>query len=153
MDNTEAKHSSTSVGVNGSGCPPGSVYYLINSQWIPAIECIAMKLIYLWFLLGDNTAVTVTFSQYWAEAGPSLPVSANRKNCQLTLGVKCVLDFGSTSGILSWRLIWCFLTGSRLASTLELPTSIMWVASLRDSGRMIFWWFDDSIAWILPAWW
>ncbi|KAF9045072.1 hypothetical protein BJ165DRAFT_1389023 [Panaeolus papilionaceus] len=57
----------TSLGVNGSGCPPGSVYYLINA---------------------DKTAVTVTFSQFYAEAGPGIPISANRKNCQLTVGVR-----------------------------------------------------------------
>ncbi|KAJ2915662.1 hypothetical protein MD484_g4741, partial [Candolleomyces efflorescens] len=57
----------TSLGVIGSGCPPGSTYYLLNP---------------------DRTAVTVTFSQYYAEAGPGIPISANRKNCALTFGVK-----------------------------------------------------------------
>ncbi|KAF9485156.1 hypothetical protein BDN70DRAFT_927698 [Pholiota conissans] len=57
----------TSLGVNGSGCPPGSTYYLLNEA---------------------KTAVTVTFSQYYAEVGPGIPISANRKNCQLTLGVQ-----------------------------------------------------------------
>ncbi|PPQ87793.1 hypothetical protein CVT25_008837 [Psilocybe cyanescens] len=56
----------TSLGVNGSGCPPGSTYYLLNP---------------------DRTAVTVTFSQFFAEAGPGISISQNRKNCQLTLGV------------------------------------------------------------------
>ncbi|PPQ99392.1 hypothetical protein CVT24_005375 [Panaeolus cyanescens] len=57
----------TSLGVNGSGCPPGSVYYLISQ---------------------DKSAVTVTFSQFYAEAGPGIPISANRKSCQLTVGVR-----------------------------------------------------------------
>ncbi|RXW18988.1 hypothetical protein EST38_g6865 [Candolleomyces aberdarensis] len=57
----------TSLGVIGSGCPPGSTYYLLNP---------------------DRTAVTVTFSQYYAEAGPGIPISANRKNCALTFGVQ-----------------------------------------------------------------
>ncbi|KAF8150804.1 secreted protein [Crassisporium funariophilum] len=57
----------TSLGVNGSGCPPGSTYYLLNK---------------------DKSAVTVTFSQYYAEVGPGIPISANRKNCQLTFGVQ-----------------------------------------------------------------
>ncbi|CAA7263465.1 unnamed protein product [Cyclocybe aegerita] len=56
----------TSFGVNGSGCPPGSTYYVVNP---------------------DRTAVTVTFSQYFAQSGPGIPISQNRKNCQLTLGV------------------------------------------------------------------
>ncbi|CAA7263464.1 unnamed protein product [Cyclocybe aegerita] len=62
----------TSLGVNGSGCPPGSTYYVINE---------------------DKSAVTVTFSQYYAEAGPSIPASANRKNCQLTVGVRVPAGF------------------------------------------------------------
>ncbi|CAA7266965.1 unnamed protein product [Cyclocybe aegerita] len=57
----------TSLGVNGSGCPPGSTYYVLSV---------------------DKTAVTVTFSQYYAEVGPGIPISANRKNCQLTFGVQ-----------------------------------------------------------------
>ncbi|KAF8969181.1 hypothetical protein BDZ97DRAFT_1796418 [Flammula alnicola] len=56
----------TSFGVNGSGCPPGSVFYLLN---------------------GENTAVTVTYSKYFAEVGPGIPISSNRKNCQLTFGI------------------------------------------------------------------
>ncbi|KAF8969180.1 secreted protein [Flammula alnicola] len=53
--------------VNGSGCPPGSTYYLLNA---------------------DKSAVTVTFSQCYAEVGPHIPISFNRKNCQLTFGVQ-----------------------------------------------------------------
>jgi len=56
----------TSLGLNGSGCPPGSTYYLLSA---------------------DRQSVTVTFSQYWAEAGPGVAISQNRKNCQLTFGV------------------------------------------------------------------
>lgn len=35
----------------------------------------------------DRTAVTVTFSQYYAEVGPRIPIASNRKNCRLTFGV------------------------------------------------------------------
>ncbi|TFK28359.1 hypothetical protein FA15DRAFT_701037 [Coprinopsis marcescibilis] len=56
----------TSLGVIGTGCPPGSVYYVLNTQ---------------------KTAVTVSFSEYYAEAGPGIPISSNRKNCRLTFGV------------------------------------------------------------------
>lgn len=44
-------------------------------------------------LLADKTAVTVTASQYFAEAGPGIPISANRRNCQLTFGVKVPAGF------------------------------------------------------------
>ncbi|KDR84683.1 hypothetical protein GALMADRAFT_133925 [Galerina marginata CBS 339.88] len=66
----------TSLGVNGSGCPPGTAYYLLNV---------------------DRTAVTVTFSQYYAEGGPGIAISQNRKNCQLTFGVS--VPPGFTYGI------------------------------------------------------
>lgn len=33
----------------------------------------------------DKQAFTVTFSEFVAEAGPGIPLSANRKNCNLTL--------------------------------------------------------------------
>jgi len=41
------------------------------------------------FLLipGNKDAVTVSFSQYFAQVGPGLPISDNRKNCQMTLSV------------------------------------------------------------------
>ncbi|KAJ2916855.1 hypothetical protein MD484_g3540, partial [Candolleomyces efflorescens] len=57
----------TSLGVLGTGCPAGTTYYVLNP---------------------DRTAVTVTFSQFFAEAGPGIPISSNRKACQLTLGVE-----------------------------------------------------------------
>ena len=41
----------------------------------------------------DKTAVTVTFSEFWAEAGPGISASANRKNCQLTFGVNVPAGF------------------------------------------------------------
>ena len=30
----------------------------------------------------------MTFSNFYAEAGPNIPISQNRKNCQVTLGVR-----------------------------------------------------------------
>ncbi|KAJ2916828.1 hypothetical protein MD484_g3534, partial [Candolleomyces efflorescens] len=66
----------TSLGVNGSGCPPGSTLYTLSA---------------------DRSAVTVLFSQFYAEAGPGISISANRKNCALTFGVK--VPPGFTFGI------------------------------------------------------
>lgn len=56
----------TSLGVNGSGCPPGSATYLLNN---------------------DHTAVTIVFSQFAAQAGPGIAISENRKNCQASLNM------------------------------------------------------------------
>ncbi|KAG8811012.1 hypothetical protein FRC17_002665, partial [Serendipita sp. 399] len=56
----------TSIGVNGSGCPAGSAYYVLST---------------------DKTAVTVTFSNFYASAGPGVPITENRKACQISLGV------------------------------------------------------------------
>ncbi|KAG8814211.1 hypothetical protein FRC17_001248 [Serendipita sp. 399] len=57
----------TSIGVNGSGCPAGSAYYVLSV---------------------DRTAVTVTFSNFYAQAGPGISIAENRKSCQVTLGVR-----------------------------------------------------------------
>ncbi|KAJ7579062.1 hypothetical protein C8J56DRAFT_1059304 [Mycena floridula] len=56
----------TSLGVNGSGCPPGSAFYLLNN---------------------DHTAVTITFSELDASAGPGVPLTEARKNCIASLNV------------------------------------------------------------------
>ncbi|KAJ2928593.1 hypothetical protein H1R20_g8528, partial [Candolleomyces eurysporus] len=56
----------TSIGILGTGCPPGTAYFVLNP---------------------DKTSVTVNFSDFIAEAGPGISISANRKACQLTLGV------------------------------------------------------------------
>jgi len=54
------------VGVNGSGCPAGTVGVQVSP---------------------DNTAITVTYSQYVAQVGVgALPIDF-RKNCQIALNV------------------------------------------------------------------
>ncbi|RXW20948.1 hypothetical protein EST38_g4906 [Candolleomyces aberdarensis] len=62
----------TSLGVLGTGCPPGSAYYSINP---------------------DKTTVKVEFSGFIAEAGPGIAIRNNRKACQLTLGVSVPAGF------------------------------------------------------------
>ncbi|KAF5331964.1 hypothetical protein D9611_008848 [Ephemerocybe angulata] len=47
----------------------------------------------------EKTAVTVTFSEFFAEAGPGISISKNRKACQLTLGVS--VPPGFTFGVAS----------------------------------------------------
>jgi hypothetical protein len=47
----------------------------------------------------DKTAVTVTFSEFYAEAGPGIPIRNNRKACQLTFGIK--VPAGFTFGVAS----------------------------------------------------
>jgi len=66
----------TDFKVNGSGCPPGTAKYLVNT---------------------DRTAVTVTFSEFLASVGPGISISENRKNCQMTFGVH--VPQGFTFGI------------------------------------------------------
>jgi len=66
----------TSLGVIGTGCPPGTTYHVLNTE---------------------KTAVTVSFSEYYAEAGPGISISSNRKNCRLTFGVN--VPPGFTFGI------------------------------------------------------
>jgi len=38
-----------------------------------------------------GTAVTVTFSKFFAEAGPVISIASNRRNCVLTFGVKYLI--------------------------------------------------------------
>lgn len=50
--------------VNGSGCPAGSFAVAVSP---------------------DNTAFTVTYSDYTAQVGPGVSATARRKNCQINL--------------------------------------------------------------------
>ncbi|SDN08813.1 DUF4360 domain-containing protein [Allokutzneria albata] len=52
--------------VNGSGCPAGTAAVAVSP---------------------DNTAFTVTYSQYMAKVGPGISPTEARKNCQLNLKV------------------------------------------------------------------
>jgi hypothetical protein len=54
------------VTVNGSGCPAGTT-------------AVAMA--------PDNTAFTVTYSDYLAQSGPGIKATESRKNCQLAVNV------------------------------------------------------------------
>ncbi|KAH6905788.1 hypothetical protein BKA70DRAFT_1291074 [Coprinopsis sp. MPI-PUGE-AT-0042] len=56
----------TSIALNGSGCPAGSTSYTLNQ---------------------NRTGITVSFFGFYAEAGPGIAISQNRKNCRLTFGV------------------------------------------------------------------
>ena len=52
------------VAMAGSGCPPGTADVAVSP---------------------DNTAFTAIYSEYLAEAGPGIPTTAGRKNCQLNV--------------------------------------------------------------------
>lgn len=52
--------------VNGTGCRPGTAAVAVSP---------------------DNTAFTVTYSEYVAETGPGVSVTAGRRNCQLNVAV------------------------------------------------------------------
>ncbi|KAH6917737.1 hypothetical protein BKA70DRAFT_1253061 [Coprinopsis sp. MPI-PUGE-AT-0042] len=63
----------TSIALNGSGCPAGSTSYTLNQ---------------------NRTGITVSFFGFYAEAGPGIAISQNRKNCRLTFGCTPGFTFG-----------------------------------------------------------
>ncbi|KAJ2928603.1 hypothetical protein H1R20_g8527, partial [Candolleomyces eurysporus] len=67
-----------SYSVIGTGCPAASTYWYINP---------------------NKTAVGATFSEFFAEAGPGIPISGNRKTCQLAFEV--IVPAGFTFSISS----------------------------------------------------
>src|SRR5690349_8983100 len=60
------------VAMAGSGCAPGTADVAISP---------------------DNSAFTAIYSAYLAQAGPSVPVTKNRKNCQLNVLVHAPAGF------------------------------------------------------------
>lgn len=68
----------TSVSVLGTGCPSGTAWHQLSS---------------------DRGAVTVGFSKLYAEVGPKIPVSSNRRNCLVSFGVR--IPGGFTLGVAS----------------------------------------------------
>ncbi|KAJ3226389.1 hypothetical protein HK099_004967 [Clydaea vesicula] len=52
------------ISYGGTGCPAGTVSENLNS---------------------DSTAITLLFDSYIASAGPNVPITENRKNCQINV--------------------------------------------------------------------
>lgn len=69
----------------------------------------------------DKTAVTVTFSEFYVEAGPGIPISANRKQCQLALGVKVPAEF--TFGVVGVDYVSHSSACKSFASSTQCPGS------------------------------
>ena len=61
-----------SIGYGGTGCPQGSVSTSIS---------------------GDQTTMTMIFDKYVASLGPGIPVTENRKNCQLNVDIRYPAGF------------------------------------------------------------
>ena len=40
----------------------------------------------------DRTSVNVTFSKYEVQAGPGVPITNNRKSCQLKFGIRYAIS-------------------------------------------------------------
>jgi len=51
----------------------------------------------------DLSAFTVTFSEFIAEAGPGLPLSAGRKNCSLTLDLEVPAGYSFSIATVNYR--------------------------------------------------
>ncbi|RXW14005.1 hypothetical protein EST38_g11851 [Candolleomyces aberdarensis] len=61
-----AGFSITSISPSGTGCPPSSVFYVLNA---------------------GGTAFSIIFSEFSAEAGPGASAGSDTKTCTLNLGV------------------------------------------------------------------
>ncbi|KAH6917736.1 hypothetical protein BKA70DRAFT_1418479 [Coprinopsis sp. MPI-PUGE-AT-0042] len=72
----------TSVGVLGTGCPSGTAWHALST---------------------DRSSVTVGFSKLYAEVGPKIAVSSNRRTCLVTFGVRWAL-FALVEGTISRKL-------------------------------------------------
>jgi hypothetical protein len=70
------------ITVNGSGCPAGTTAVAVSP---------------------DNTAFTVTYSEYLAQAGGGASATARRKNCQLGLQVHVPGGFTFAVGSADYR--------------------------------------------------
>ncbi|KAJ3397785.1 hypothetical protein HDU92_002457 [Lobulomyces angularis] len=66
----------------GSGCPAGTVSENLNS---------------------DATAFTLLFDSYVASKGPSVPITENRKNCQLNINLNIPQGWQYSVGTVDYR--------------------------------------------------
>lgn len=89
-----------------------------------------------WFMsfVADRSSFTIDFSNFYPQSGPGIPISSNRKTCQLSLGLQWVDDCSDLwmLDIFYWRrlLITCFSSsGSRKATVWAYRQFIMSVSS------------------------
>ena len=93
---------STSLTFVGTGCRPGTVYYVLHctpasSELLPSAELMAVT------RPADKTAMTVSFSDFWAEAGPGVPISSARRQCQVSLGLSIPEGFALAVASVDYR--------------------------------------------------
>ncbi|KAG8776816.1 hypothetical protein FRC15_011738 [Serendipita sp. 397] len=73
----------TNIGVNGSGCPLGTAYSALN----PERTAVTGEIVSLIISALSYITSPVTFSNFYASAGPNIAITQNRKNCEITLTV------------------------------------------------------------------
>jgi hypothetical protein len=74
-----------------AAAPPPSDIITINAVTVIGSGC--KKDTYAVAVAPDNTAFTITYSEYLAQVGPGIPAAESRKNCQIVVNVKVPSGF------------------------------------------------------------
>lgn len=76
-----------SFSTSGEGCPAESAYYDLNCELrSPQYSTLRMANSAIVCTIADNGAVTVVFSNFNADIGPGIPISATAKQCTIVFG-------------------------------------------------------------------
>lgn len=91
-----------SITYGGTGCPQGTVSKTISE---------------------DRTVFTLIFDAYVASYGPSVPVTENRKSCQLNVNLKVPMGWSYSVGTVDYRGYAQLPSGSK--ANLTAPVSLI----------------------------